>query len=164
MLAALTPFFNDGIVSYYIDKNGNPSDKASFSKGDFLMDEKIQATIKNIIKNFPNVKIAVLIGAGTASSGEITVAVFSKCPNTILMGDNTAGLANATNGFVLNDNKTYFLISTAEIADRNKKRFPETIKPDLYIKGDEFFSSITNDLAVKKAIDWLHQKTSNTIK
>lgn len=24
MLAALTPFFNDGIVSYYIDKNGNP--------------------------------------------------------------------------------------------------------------------------------------------
>ncbi len=96
------------------------------------MDGKVQEVIKNKIPSFSNAKVAVLIGAGTASSGEITATIFSKRLKTILLGDNTAGLANATNGFVFNHNKTYFLVSTARIADNHKRTFPEIIKPDLY--------------------------------
>ena len=158
MLAGLAPFFTDGIVRYYINKNGNFEDEAAFSHGDFLMDGKVQATIKNKIRGMSNVKVAVLIGPGTGSSGEITAAVFSKRANTILVGDNTAGLANATNGFLLNGGKTYFRISNAYIADRHKKSFSETIKPDLYVKGNESFNNIANDLAVKKAIEWLSER------
>ncbi len=156
MLAGLAPFFKDGVVSYYINNKGEAGDKSVFSKGDFLIYDLIQAKIKNKIKSFPNAKVAVLIGAGTASSGEITAAVFSKRPNTILLGNDTAGLANATNGFVFNNNQNYFLISAAQIADRNKKTFPETIQPDFYVKGNESFNDIPNDSAVKKAIEWLN--------
>ncbi len=161
MLAGLAPFFRDGVVSYYINKKGEAGDKSVFSKGNFLIYDLIQARIKNKIKSFPNAKVAVLIGPGTASSGEITAAVFSKRPNTILLGNNTAGLANATNGFVFNNNNNYFLISAAQIADRNKKAFPETIKPDFYVEGNESFNDIPNDPAVKKAIMWLTRKQSH---
>lgn len=157
ILTGLAMFFGDGVVSYYINKNGKASDEAAFSKGDFLMDGKIQATIKNKIASIANAKVAVLIGAGTASSGEITAAVFSKRSNTILLGDSTAGLANATNGFVFNNNKNYFLISTACIANRRKKPFPETIQPNLFIRGNDAFNDISNDTTVKKAIEWLRR-------
>lgn len=155
MLTGLSMFFGDGIVSYYIDKAGKASDEAAFSNGDFLMDGKIQAIVKNKIASIANMKVAVLIGAGTASSGEITAAVFSKRHNTLLLGDSTAGLANATNGFVFNGNKNYFLISTAYIANQLKIPFPETIQPNLFIKGNDAFNDIGNDTTVKKAIEWL---------
>lgn len=156
MLAGLAPFFKDGVVSYYINNKGEAGDKSVFNKGDFQIYDLVQAKIKNKIKGFPDVKVAVLIGAGTASSGEITAAVFSKRPKTILLGDDTAGLTNATNGLVFNHNQNYFLISAAQIADRNRKAFPETIHPDFYVKGNESFNDIPNDPAVKKAITFLN--------
>lgn len=158
MLAGLAPFFKDGIISYYINNKGQSEDESSFRDGDFLMDGKVQVHINNKIPNFPDAQVAVLTGSGTGSSGEITAAVFSKRNNTILIGDDTAGLANATNGFVFNHNKTYFRISTAYIADSKKKKFPEIIKPDVYIRGNESFNNINYDKAVKKAIEYLKQK------
>lgn len=157
MLAGLAMFFRDGIVSYYIDKDGKASDESSFHQGNFLVNGKTPVIIKNKTTSIPDAKVAVLIGPGTASSGEITAAVFSRRPNTLLLGDSTAGLANATNGFVFNGGNTYFLISTARIADQHKKTFPETIQPHSFIKGNDAFNDVTNDAAVKKAVDWLHQ-------
>lgn len=155
MLAGLAMFFGEGIVSYYINKDGKTSDEAAFCHGDFLIDGRIQATIKTKIAGLADAKVAVLTGPGTASSGEITAAVFSERFNTLLLGDSTAGLANATNGFVLNDHTTYFLISTASIANQYKIPFPPTIQPGLSIKGKEAFNDISNDAVVKKAIEWL---------
>lgn len=157
MLAGLAPFFKEGVISYYIGKNGEASDEASIKNGDFLIDGQVQATIKDKIAQFPAAKVAVLIGPGTASSGEITAAVFSKRTNTLLIGEPTAGLANATNGFVFNDNKTYFLVSTARIADASKIAFPETIQPEIRIHGQEAFQAVAQDEIVKTAIDWLRQ-------
>ncbi|MBB3838446.1 hypothetical protein FHS57_002451 [Runella defluvii] len=155
MLAGLAPFFSEGGVSYYIGQNGEASDEASFKNGDFVIDGQVQATINDKIAQFPAAKVAVLIGPGTASSGEITAAVFSKRSNTVLIGAPTAGLANATNGFVFNDNKTYFLFSTARIADASKVCFPETIQPNIPIHGQESFQELMQDEIVKAAINWL---------
>lgn len=155
MLAGLAMFFGQGIVSYYLDKDGEASDESAFSEGDFFMDGKIQASIKSKIPSIPNVKVAVLIGPGTASSGEITAAIFSERPNTLLLGEATAGLANATNGFVFNNNNNYFLISTARIANRHKNVFPEAILPSFFIKGNDAFGDVIDDVVVKKAIEWL---------
>lgn len=155
MLAGLAPFFSEGGVSYYIGQNGEVSDEASFKNGDFVIDGQVQATINDKIAQFPAAKVAVLIGPGTASSGEITAAVFSKRSNTVLIGAPTAGLANATNGFVFNDNKTYFLFSTARIADASKVCFPETIQPNIPILGQESFQELMQDEIVKAAINWL---------
>lgn len=155
MMAGLAMFFNDGVVSFYIDKDGKASDEAAFGNGDFLIDSVKQAFIKNKISACPDAKMAVLIGPGTASSGEIVAAVLASRTNTLLLGDSTAGLANATNGFVFNENQNYFLISTARIANQYKIPFPETIYPHFFIKGNDAFNDIAHDIVVKQAIQWL---------
>ncbi len=156
MLGGLAMFFKDGIYTYYIDKDGKSSDESGFSNGDFVMDGKIQAAIKNKIKPIDNAKVAILIGPGTASSGEGVAVVFSQQKNTKSFGTNSAGLANATNGFVFNHNQSYFLISVAKIADRNKKNYPEIVKPDIYVKENESFANLSSDPSVMKAIKWLN--------
>lgn len=156
MLGGLAMFFKDGIYTYYIDKDGKSSDESGFNNGDFVMDGKIQATIKNKIKPIDNVKVAILIGPGTASSGEGVAVVFSQRNNTKSFGTNSAGLANATNGFVFNHNQSYFLISVAKIADKNKKIYPEIVKPDIYVKENESFANLSSDPSVMQAIKWLN--------
>lgn len=158
MLAGLAMFFKNGIVSYYIDKDGNATDKASFNNGDFFIDDIKQATINTKPKNLSTQKIAVLIGPGTASSGEGVAVVFKQRKKTKLFGDYSAGLANATNGFVFNDNNSYFLISTARIGNKHKKILPEFVKPDVIIKGGESYNDLANDFVVKSAIQWLNKK------
>ncbi len=155
MLAGLAMFFNEGIYTYYVDKNGVASDKSGFKNGDFVIDGKVQAEIKGKIKTIENSKIAVLIGPGTASSGEGVAIVFSQKKNVKLFGTNSAGLANSTNGFVFNNNQSYYLLSVAKIADKNKKIYPEIVKPQVYIAGDESFANLPNDTAVKEAVKWI---------
>ncbi|MFT3750281.1 MAG: S41 family peptidase [Agriterribacter sp.] len=157
MLAGLAMFFKDGIVSCYIDRNGNATDEAAFRSGDFVIDGVKQATIKNKIPALKPVKVAVLTGPGTASSGEGVAVVFGQRKNTRLFGERSAGLANATNGFVFDNNKAYFLISTAYIGDKQKNILPESVMPDVIIKGNDAFGNIENDIVVKEALKWLKQ-------
>ena len=155
MLAGLAPFFNDGIVSYYIDRDGKATDEAAFRNGDFTIDGISQAAIKNKIPVFKPVKVAVLIGPGTASSGEGVAVVCSQRKKTRLFGERSAGLANATNGFVFNDQQSYYLISTAYIGNKKKKVMPEYVMPDVTIKGNDAFSNPAGDTVVQAAIQWL---------
>lgn len=154
MLAGLAPFFADGVVSYYLDHRGQASDESSFKDGHFLMDGIQQAKIDSIITGFPQAKVAVLIGPGTGSSGELTAAVFKQRGHTKLFGESTAGLANATAGFVMG-NEVYFLISAARIAGKDKKALPEVITPNITIKGNDAFHVIEKDLTVLAALQWL---------
>ncbi|MET0394881.1 MAG: S41 family peptidase [Chitinophagaceae bacterium] len=155
MLAGLAPFFNDGIVSYYIDRDGNATDEAAFRNGDFIIDGVSQATIKNKIPAFKPVKVAVLIGPGTASSGEGVAVVFGQRKKTRLFGERSAGLANATNGFVFNDRQSYYLISTACIGNKKKKVLPEYVIPDVIITGNDAFANPAGDTVVQAAMQWL---------
>jgi carboxyl-terminal processing protease len=156
MLAGLAAFFGDGIVSYYTDHLGQASDESSFKEGRFLIDGVQQADIANLTEGFPQAKVAVLIGAGTASSGELTAAIFKQRNNTKVFGESSAGLANATAGFVLGE-EVYFLISTARIADRHKQPLPEVVTPDIMVKGNDAFHVIEQDITVNAALRWLQQ-------
>jgi len=158
MLAGLAVFFKNGIVSYYIDKDGKATDEASFKNGDFMIDGVKQATVTNKLSSLNSKKVAVLIGPGTASSGEGVAVVFKQRKKTKLFGDYSAGLANATNGFVFNYNQSYFLISTARIGNNKKQALPEFVEPNFFVKGNESFIDIAKDTVVKNAILWLQKK------
>lgn len=158
MLGGLSAFFDDGIVSYYIDKDGQATDEAAFKEGSFTIDGVVQASIDKKINPLRSTKVAVLIGPGTASSGEGVAVVFAQRPETKLFGEQTAGLANSTNGFVFNNEESYFLISTAYIGDKNKKALPEFVLPDVEVKGNDAFYDLPNDKVVQSAIDWLKEE------
>ena len=158
MLAGLALFFHGGVVSYYIDRDGNATDESAFYNGDFTIAGVKQVTIDNKQSKRIDSKVAVLIGPGTASSGEGVAAVFHERKKTKIFGENSAGLANSTQGFVFNDNNSYFLISTAYLGNSKKKVLPEFIKPDIIVKGNDAFTDITKDTVVKSAIKWLENK------
>lgn len=157
MLGGLSLFFENGIVSYYIDNKGKATDEAAFINGDFTIDGQKQATIKNKTGKRITSKVAVLIGAGTASSGEGVAVVFKQRKNTKLFGDRSAGLANSTQGFVFNNNQSYFLLSTSLLGDKKKKALPEFIRPAVVVKGTESFSEPAQDAVVIAAMKWLQK-------
>ncbi|THF53297.1 hypothetical protein E6C50_03595 [Flavobacterium supellecticarium] len=155
MLAGLAMFFDNGTYTYYIDKDGNATDKAGFLNGDFVIDDQPQATIKTKMNLLSDARVALLIGPGTASSGEGVALVFSQKNNVKSFGTNTAGLANSTNGFVFYNKEFYFLISVAKIANKDKKLYSEIVKPQVYVKGYENFYKLADDPSVIEAIKWL---------
>jgi C-terminal processing protease CtpA/Prc len=155
MLAGLSMFFKDGIVSYYIDRNGVATDETAFSNGDLTIAGIKQATIKDKVPWFKSNKVAILIGPGTASSGEGVAVIFKQRKKTKLFGEVSAGLANSTEGFVFNNNESYFLISTAYIAGKKKKSLAEFVQPDVSVKSNDAFNDLANDYVVKEAIKWL---------
>jgi hypothetical protein len=103
--------------------------------------------------------VAVLIGAGTASSGEIMALSFSTRKNTRLFGEPTYGVANATNGFVVR-NKGYLLLTVSYLSDGKKKLLKQmTVQPDILVKNDgDNFADPQNDAAVIEAMAWLKKK------
>ncbi|MCG2616884.1 S41 family peptidase [Terrimonas sp. NA20] len=103
--------------------------------------------------------VAVLIGAGTASSGEIMALSFSTRKNTRLFGEPTYGVANATNGFVV-QNKGYLLLTVSYLSDGKKKLLKQmAIQPDVLVQNDgDNFADPARDTAVIEAMGWLRKK------
>ncbi|MCR5863123.1 S41 family peptidase [Flavobacterium sp. J372] len=155
MLGGLAPFFKNGIVTYYIDRNGKAEEPSSFLDGDFYIDGIKQANINSKATTLAAAKVAVLIGPGTASSAEGVANVFHQRGNSKLFGEKSAGRANSTNGFVFNKNQSYFLISTSFLGDKNKKALPEYVMPDELVVQNNSFNDLAEDNAVKAAIKWL---------
>ncbi len=158
MMAGLAPFFDDGTISYYINREGKTEEISGFKDGNFEIDDKVQAVINTKIPRITNAKIAVLTGPATASSAEGVAANFKQLKNTRLFGQSTAGLANSTNGFVFNNKQSYFLISTAYLGDKNKKKLAEYVEPHEIIKGTESFTRLGADAVVHAAVKWVNKK------
>lgn len=103
-----------------------------------------------------NIKVAVLVGPGTASSGEIIAASFTTRKQTRLFGERTIGVANVTQGHIIQQ-KGYLLLTVAYIANKNKKPLKEGfIQPDEMVKSDgDNFAHPENDPTVLAALKWL---------
>lgn len=158
MMAGLGAFFKDGIVGYYMDRSGVAFEPSSFRNGEFLVDDKVQATINNKISGLIKAKVAVLIGAGTASSGEISAVFLSTRKHTRIFGDATAGLANTTNGFVFDNDNAYFLITVASLANKKKQRLSNYVLPQKVVAANNMFSNLSEDNVVQAAKEWLRKK------
>ena len=100
-------------------------------------------------------KVAVIIGAGTSSSGEGVAAVLKERKNTRVFGEPTAGYANSTEGFLFNNQNSYFLLTTSQISGRTKKPFPAAISPDVQVVNNDHFNDLNTDRAVQAALKWL---------
>lgn len=102
------------------------------------------------------VPVAVLIGPGTASSGEIMALAFTTRPRTRLFGEPTIGVGNATNGFVVH-NKGYLLLTVNYMANAHKKVLKSgTVTPQVYVSSaQDDFGNPPADPTVQAAHKWL---------
>ncbi|RYF87420.1 MAG: hypothetical protein EOO03_10660 [Chitinophagaceae bacterium] len=155
MMSGIASFFPEGTVSYYLDKNNQPVGHSAIKNKIYFQDDSLRASIKNALPDLSKARVAVLIGRGTGSSGEGVAFNFMNRKKTKLFGENSAGVANATEGFVFNNEQSYFLLTTSKLGNKNKKPAPETLKPHVQVPVQDDFETPPHDAAVKAALKWL---------
>jgi C-terminal processing protease CtpA/Prc len=144
MLIALTPFYSNGTLGYFI---GAQKDVTwSKSNGQIWYNESSQTnkflTTPIFYKLRNNkVKIAVLIGPRTSSSGE-AVAISTKCIKTSkLFGAKTAGFSTANRSIKIAEGE-YLIITTSVDADCNNVEYWDGISPDFIFKSEDILPGL----------------------
>ncbi|WBL27355.1 S41 family peptidase [Zunongwangia sp. HGR-M22] len=152
MIAGLAPILENGILGY-------------FEQDSYLLEWKLK---KNKIYNGKNkmikfkklcslekpLKIAVLLGPITASSGEMTAIALKGKENVKFFGEKTAGYVTA-NSQINIEGELYYQLSSGFCLDRNKNEYRNCVAPDVEIIGGDAFNQLGKDQKVIKAIEWL---------
>ncbi|HEX8516081.1 MAG TPA: S41 family peptidase [Bacteroidia bacterium] len=144
MLIALTPFYPNGTLGYFI---GSQKDVSwSQSNGQIWYNESSQTNkylsspIFYKLKN-KKLKIAVLIGPRTSSSGE-AVAISTKSIKTSKMfGSKTSGFSTANKSIKIAEEE-YLIVTTSVDADCNKKEYWDGVSPDILCDCEEITSEL----------------------
>ena len=156
MIEALGPILGEGVYNFDVSLKGDTS-IALYKNGEVYVIEmgkkelvwcKVMNPYKLINENVP---VAVLIGSGCGSSGECTAASFIGRHDTKLFGQPTAGFTKGNEGFILPDS-SMIIISSGIQTDRNGKKYPERIFPDVQV-GES--ANDKTDAVRDKATEWL---------
>ncbi|MDT3404756.1 S41 family peptidase [Mucilaginibacter terrae] len=156
MIAGLGPLTGEGKLGYFVSpKAKNVKGTAwTYKHGSSGINGNKGVVVKKpyTLRNINN-KIAVLIGSGTGSSGEMTVLGFVGKPNAKLFGTPTSGYITANQGFKLSTG-AYMYLATRYVADRNQKIYKVNIQPDVTIASGKDGGA---DLALEAALQWLNE-------
>ncbi len=149
MLLGLGAITGNKVLGYFTDSE-NKYIPFSYENGTVKQGSSVQLSMPD--KNYYEVKrnkpiIAILIGRSTASSGEI-IAIALRSRFSKVFGEYSAGFANSTKMFELNDG-TLLFVTSSRIASWDKKICSEIINPDLYV------SSKNDEKILKEAINWI---------
>jgi C-terminal processing protease CtpA/Prc len=159
MIAGLSPLLGDGTLGYFVSGDvktpwwvqggaaglGAPVDAASAAA---------TSTEPFVIRDSSRVPVALLIGPGTASSGEMTLISFLGRGRVRTFGAPTSGQSTANEVIRLSDGSAIAL-TTALAADRTGHVYGGKIVPDEHIEGATAASAAEADAAVRAASEWL---------
>lgn len=144
MLTALIPFYPNSTLGYFISDQMDVSWSKSngqiwyneFSQTNKYLSEPIFYKLQN-----KKLKIAVLIGPRTSSSGE-AVAISTKSIKTSkLFGSKTSGFSTANRPIKIAEGE-YLVITTSVDADCNKKEYWGGISPDFNSNCEDLITVI----------------------
>lgn len=150
MLAGVSPLLDTGKTGLFksrlMDVEWGVGNGFSWNGSEATKLAKIDAETFEL--HTPAPKIAVIVGEGTASSGEVTAVAFRKNTNTRFFGSPTAGLTTANTTLTLSDGGMLAL-ATALFVDREGD-YVEQIAPD-----QNSDSSLAGDKDLETARTWL---------
>lgn len=151
MISAIAPLVGEGRLGYFVSGDGARQAWGIRENRAFL-GEKTMGVIPTYGKSMlSDVPVAVLIGRGTLSSGEVVASVFSTRSKARLFGQPTGGMADAREAFSLGDGSILFL-TTAKLAGRDGVTVPGRLRPDVWISQER---SEEKDLTLVAAEEWL---------
>jgi len=143
MLAALKPFLGRSPIGKFEGPNGSG---VSWSAGD-----NVAADAPGRLALLESSWVAVLIGPGTASSGEAVAVAFQGRSRTRSFGMPTAGLSTANDMFFLPDGAVLVLTTGVDV-DRNGRRYGSSLEPDERVSEAP---SAAEDATISAAVRWL---------
>lgn len=144
MIAGIGPLIDNGTLGHFINSKNKVNYHWFYENGKCGSGNETIINVKDyyIPKN-RNLKIAVLIGPQTASSGEMTTVSFIGKSNTKLFGQPTAGLTSANQGYKLSDHSTLYLAAST-VSDRNNKKYLQNILPNVICEDEQIMELAEN--------------------
>jgi carboxyl-terminal processing protease len=125
--------------------------------GFYINSEKIHSFKETCDRSHLDIPIAVITGPFTASSAEGLAIILKNRPNTVLIGEPTAGWVSSVNGFKIDRNGGINL-SVDYMKDVNNKIYKDKIQPDILVNEGDNFDNLLEDTKIQKAIEWLKNK------
>lgn len=125
------------------------------ANGDFYMND-YSINVKNECELLNPPRIAVLVSSYTASSGEALAICFKGKEQTKFFGNKTFGQVTGNRYQMINDSIAVNL-AVNYYQDRNENIYKEYVDIDEYVEFTEEPLS-ENDLAIKKAANWIREK------
>ena len=155
MIAGLSDLIGEGKVGGFLTPTYQPDGNWIIKQGTFYVDSvKVTAVKYDGYPINPNIPIAILISANTASSGEMTAISVIGRKNSIVIGEVSAGYTTSNLGFKLNEFSGLNL-AVDYASDRNGNIYPRNIQPDILVLNGDNFENLNEDLKIKKAVSWL---------
>ncbi|MFK8056277.1 MAG: S41 family peptidase [Saprospiraceae bacterium] len=153
MLAGIGPLLGEGVCGYFMDRDGGNAQSWAYRNGTSYESDLARTSVKQAYElKGKNVRIAVLTGSGTASSGEVTAVAFLGKPNTRHFGQPSAGYATTNSSIRMSDG-AMVLLTTSVYGDRNKVSANEQVIPDVIIEAVD-----GKDMALAAALRWLEEE------
>lgn len=153
MLLSLYDFLGDNEILSSLDFDKRLRSKVKLSKGNYIENSKKQYFINPKGELLDKVKLAIITGIATASSGEVTAIAFKGRVNTTFIGENTLGYTTGNMAVDLPFNTTMAL-TTSYQSDRNGMYY-EYIIPDVTILKQDNFEDLQLDKKIQEAIKFI---------
>jgi hypothetical protein len=155
MMQGLAGFFPDGLLSWSLNNQGATTGSSVIRNNIFYLDDSLKANLRQPVPVLHHARVALIIGAGTASSAEAVAHYFRNRKNTKLFGEASCGLANFTEGFVFDNNNAYLLLVTSAITNPDKQLLPHIVTPHIHVTNNDHFTSLRTDNAIIAACKWI---------
>jgi hypothetical protein len=152
MLLSLYDFLEKGTIWNTIDDHGVLIENIKFQKGKYISNGHSLSKIKVRGSALEKVKVAILTSVVTASSGEIVCIAFKCRPNTIFIGETTAGFTTVNTTFKLPFDSV-IAISMSHASDCKSNRY-SFISPDYYVKKKDNFENLLSDEHIQIALQY----------
>jgi C-terminal processing protease CtpA/Prc len=156
MLLALYDFLGDNSVYGIMDIDKKIVAMTKLKNGKYYDNKKVTSYIVPSGKKLNEVKVAIIIGKATASSGEITALAFKGRSNTIFIGEPTMGMTTTNNKRNLPFG-AFMALMIGYDCDRNGV-FYEKILPEIELIKQDNFEDLTLDNNIIQAIKYIDGK------
>lgn len=158
MLLALYDFLGDNDISASLNVDKKTVGMASLSNGNYVVDSVKQFHINPKGKLLDKVKVAIITGVVTASSGEVVAIAFKGRPNTIFIGENSLGYTSANYGVALPFG-TIMTLTKSFNSDRNGVYYDKII-PDIAVSKQDNFDNVLLDKNIQEAIRFIDSEAA----
>lgn len=136
MIAGVGPVLGEGELGRFAFPDGSTL-AWRYQDGNALLGDEVQAAASPpAYKPKSTTPVAVLIGDGTASSGEAVAVSFRGRPQTRFFGQKSYGLSTSNRVFEMSDSAR-IVLTTSVLQDRTGKNYGAKIAPDEYTDADQ---------------------------
>jgi len=156
MLLALYDFLGDTNIWGELNENKKSVNKYKLINGNYIQKSTTIGSINPRGVLLDQAKVALITGIFTGSSGEVTALAFKGRPNTIFIGENTAGYTTGNVTWTLPFD-TFIALTTGYDSDRNETYYPY-ISPDVVVSKQDNFDNLMADLNIQEGIKFIKGK------